>query len=109
MVAVCQINVDRKGYAAKPQTMRIRYLHMAYGIRKTEHTGPKKGSGAYWGPKAIAKKQSNKVRRRTWKLEVQQVSDWSCDWNFRKDATPRGGPALGQVSAQRGADGRGLH
>jgi hypothetical protein len=46
---------------------------MAYGIRKTEHTGPKKGSGAYWGPKAIAKKLSNKVRRRVGKAEAKRL------------------------------------
>ena len=36
---------------------------MAYGARKTEHSGPKKGRGAYWGRKCIAKKESNKKRR----------------------------------------------
>ncbi len=36
---------------------------MAYGARKTEHSGPKKGRGAYWGRKWIAKKESNKKRR----------------------------------------------
>jgi hypothetical protein len=38
---------------------------MAWNIRerKTEHAGAKHGSGAYWGPKAIAKHASNKERR----------------------------------------------
>lgn len=36
---------------------------MAYKARKTEHTGPKRGSGAYWGQKRAAKKESNRVRR----------------------------------------------
>ena len=37
---------------------------MAYKVRKTEHSGPKKGSGAYWGPKMNAKRESNRQRRR---------------------------------------------
>ena len=38
---------------------------MAWNIRerKTEHAGTKHGNGAYWGPKAIAKHDSNKERR----------------------------------------------
>lgn len=31
--------------------------------RKTEHSGPKKGRGAFWGRKAEAKAQSNRRRR----------------------------------------------
>jgi hypothetical protein len=30
---------------------------------KTEHSGAKHGNGAYWGPKADAKRQSNRARR----------------------------------------------
>lgn len=39
---------------------------MAWNIRerKTEHAGAKDGCGAYWGPKAVAKRASNKERRR---------------------------------------------
>lgn len=36
---------------------------MANNVVKTEHSGPKKGKGAYWGRKAQAKKASNKARR----------------------------------------------
>ena len=36
---------------------------MAYGAQKTEHSGAKKGRGAYWGKKRFAKKESNKMRR----------------------------------------------
>jgi len=36
---------------------------MAYEAKKTEHSGAKKGKGAYWGRKADAKKESNRVRR----------------------------------------------
>lgn len=37
---------------------------MGYEAKKTEHAGPKKGNGAYWGPKEDAKKESNRIRRR---------------------------------------------
>jgi len=43
---------------------------MGYQAKKTEHTGPKKGKGAYWGPKQDAKKESNKIRRRNAKTEI---------------------------------------
>jgi hypothetical protein len=36
---------------------------MAYNAKKTEHVGAKKGSGAFYGPKAEAKKASNRRRR----------------------------------------------
>ncbi len=36
---------------------------MAYNAKETEHAGPKKGSGAFYGRKAIAKKASNRQRR----------------------------------------------
>jgi hypothetical protein len=36
---------------------------MAYNAKKTEHAGPKKGTGAFYGRKAAAKKASNRRRR----------------------------------------------
>ena len=36
---------------------------MGCEVKKVEHTGSKKGYGAYWGRKANAKKQSNRKRR----------------------------------------------
>jgi hypothetical protein len=36
---------------------------MAYNARRTEHSGPKQGRGAFYGPKADAKKASNRRRR----------------------------------------------
>ena len=48
---------------------------MAYEAQKTEHTGPKKGRGAYWGRKQAAKKESNRVRRETDKDESKPVTD----------------------------------
>jgi hypothetical protein len=35
---------------------------MAYNAKKTEHAGAKKGRGAFYGPKAEAKKASNRRR-----------------------------------------------
>jgi hypothetical protein len=36
---------------------------MGYEAKKTEHSGSKKGCGAFWGRKVDAKKQSNRKRR----------------------------------------------
>jgi hypothetical protein len=36
---------------------------IGYEAKKTEHSGSKKGCGAYWGQKVDAKKQSNRERR----------------------------------------------
>lgn len=36
---------------------------MGQGAKKTEHAGAKKGCGAYWGRKKVAKAESNRVRR----------------------------------------------
>ncbi|MFZ3115541.1 MAG: hypothetical protein WA133_05210 [Syntrophales bacterium] len=46
---------------------------MANEAQKTEHSGPKKGSGAYWGRKKAAKKESNRVRRETDKKDSNPV------------------------------------
>jgi len=45
---------------------------MEYQAKKTEHTGAKHGSGAYWGPKKDAKKESNKIRRRDEKHALRE-------------------------------------
>jgi hypothetical protein len=36
---------------------------MAFRAKKTEYSGAKKGRGAFYGPKAQAKKTSNRRRR----------------------------------------------
>jgi len=36
---------------------------MAQKRVKTEHNGPKRGRGAFWGPRQEAKKESNRKRR----------------------------------------------
>ena len=43
---------------------------MGYQAKKTEHSGPKRGNGAYWGYKCEAKKESNRIRRENWKREI---------------------------------------
>jgi hypothetical protein len=47
---------------------------MGYEAKKTEHSGPKRGNGAYWGYKWQAKKESNRIRRENAKREVRYVN-----------------------------------
>lgn len=42
---------------------------------KTEHSGPKKGRGAYWGRKVEAKRTSNKIRRQRDKAETREEKE----------------------------------
>lgn len=44
---------------------------MGYEAKKTEHCGPKRGNGAYWGYKWEAKKESNRIRRENAKREIR--------------------------------------
>jgi len=44
---------------------------MGYEAKKTEHCGPKRGNGTYWGYKWEAKKESNRIRRENWKREIR--------------------------------------
>jgi hypothetical protein len=50
--------------------INTRLQSMAHNAKKTEHAGPKKGRGAFYGRKAEAKRQSNRRRREDAKLEV---------------------------------------
>ena len=47
---------------------------MSVRVRKTEHSGAKKGQGAFWGPKWIAKAGSNRLRREQGKAEVADAA-----------------------------------
>lgn len=47
---------------------------MAHGAKKTEHAGPKKGNGAYWGRKVAAKKESTRRRREIDKVAEREQS-----------------------------------
>ena len=44
---------------------------MAHNAKQTEHAGAKHGKGAYWGPKADAKRESRKARRRNDRAEAR--------------------------------------
>ena len=44
---------------------------MGYEAKKTEHCGPKRGAGAYWGYKWEAKKESKRIRRENWRREIR--------------------------------------
>jgi hypothetical protein len=44
---------------------------MGFEAKKTEHSGPKRGNGAYWGYKWEAKKESNRIRRENAKREIR--------------------------------------
>ncbi len=46
---------------------------MGYEVKKTEHSGAKKGCGAYWGRKADAKKQSNHKRRKQARILTKET------------------------------------
>ncbi|MCC7342223.1 MAG: hypothetical protein IT170_14175 [Bryobacterales bacterium] len=53
---------------------------MGYEAKKTEHCGPKRGNGAYWGYRWDAKKESNRIRRENWKHEIRAaLADQHCD------------------------------
>jgi hypothetical protein len=43
---------------------------MAWGTKKTEHAGAKKGAGAFYGRKADAKRGSNRQRRQDSKSTI---------------------------------------
>lgn len=43
---------------------------MAWGAKKTEHAGAKKGAGAFYGRKAEAKRASNRRRRQSKKAII---------------------------------------
>ena len=45
---------------------------MAYQAKKTEHSGAKKGGGAYWGLKKDAKRESNRKRRENDRIESEK-------------------------------------
>jgi hypothetical protein len=45
---------------------------MGYEAKKTEHAGPKRGAGAYWGRKWEAKKESSRRRRKNGQREIRQ-------------------------------------
>jgi hypothetical protein len=63
---------------------------MAYKVKKTEHSGPKRGNGAHWGTKSEAKQGSRKLRRRSAR-DLLINHEWSVipDPNLPKDPRQR--------------------
>jgi len=47
---------------------------MAFKAKKSEHSGPKRGNGAYYGYKRDAKKESNRIRREGNKAAIREYS-----------------------------------
>jgi len=45
---------------------------MGTKVVKTEHSGAKHAQGAYYGPKAVAKKQSSRLRRKNAQREIRR-------------------------------------
>jgi hypothetical protein len=74
---------ERRGITLQQSRSEARLVktegyHERMGIRvkKTEHSGPKRGQGAFWGPRQVAKKQSSRLRRENAKREIRgQVAD----------------------------------
>jgi hypothetical protein len=53
----------------------MKFYRMAQQVKKSEHSGSKKGRGAYWGRKKDAKTESNRLRREIDKNEEKPVSE----------------------------------
>jgi hypothetical protein len=65
---------------------------MAYKVKKTEHSGSKKGQGAYYGRKRDAKRESTRVRRRADQglARVDLAGEPFLTVAFRAKSTPKG-------------------
>jgi hypothetical protein len=50
-------------------------MRMGFKAKKTEHSGAKKGRGAFYGPKAVAKKMSSRRRRTDSKRAARLPAD----------------------------------
>jgi hypothetical protein len=49
------------------------FLRPGYEAKKTEHCGPKRGRGAYYGYKWEAKKESNRIRHENAKRDIRDA------------------------------------
>ena len=67
---------------------------MAFKARKTEHSGAKKGHGAFWGRKADAKRESNRKRREDAKALARE--DLTDSRARRKNPSPGPLPSKGR-------------
>lgn len=62
---------------------------MGYEAKKTDHSGPKRGNGAYWGYKWEAKKESNRIRRENAKREIRTAIDAPAEQSTGRIWEPR--------------------
>lgn len=62
-------------FEPKVVELDIREKSMSNGNPKTEHSGAKKGRGAFWGRKVEAKSKSKKVRRKNGKKDLRKAKD----------------------------------
>ena len=78
---------------------------MGYEAKKTEHCGPKRGNGAYWGYRWDTKKESNRIRRENAKREIRDdlifageevASAMRAEPNKRRTATEQNRTEAGQ-------------
>jgi hypothetical protein len=51
---------------------------LAFHVRKTEHTGPKRGKGGLWGTKWEAKHASSRLRRTNARREIGESLSATC-------------------------------
>lgn len=66
----------------------VKQLDEAYQGGKTEHSGAKKGKGAFYGRKKEAKRDSNKNRRRADKDAVSEDNGFKDGYKIVIDKTP---------------------
>ena len=69
---------------------------MGHQAKKTDHVGAKHGSGAYWGPKQDAKKESNKLRRRV-SRDLTIAEEW---FDLDEEAWQRAGDQKAHTSGK---------
>jgi hypothetical protein len=75
---------------------------MSIKVRKTEHAGAKKGQGAYWGPKRLAKAGSNRLRRESGKAASK---DLIADEAAARDREPTVGESDKKGAGRRNSNG----
>ncbi len=71
---------------------------MGYEAKKTEHSGPKRGNGAYRGYKWEAKKESNRVRRENAKREIRASAIEAISPSISCIASPASSPEEGDLN-----------
>ena len=75
------------GYGAGKSNLpdtRVRNISVGYEAKETEHPGPKRGNGAYWGYQWEAKKESNRIRRENWKRGIRSALADSTDSQLQR-------------------------